>query len=225
MCSVKVKRIVLEENLFYDKQKLLHYRIEYPQFYLSQYQNRLNLINNIYKKRALILQRKIINEYFQTAKSYYLFSVKKEIPIRLFEMRFIPTITYNENCTISLYYDEYSYTGGAHGTTFRTSDSWEIQTGRSIHLNDIIKYEYGEFNYVRHLIIEKVKTIAGTEEFIYFEKFEENISCNFYEENFYLVPSGVVIYYQQYDIASYAAGIPQFLIPFDNMKIIEPKCR
>lgn len=224
MCLVKVKKIILEDDLFFDRQNLLHYKIEYPQFFSYKYQNKLNVINNIYKRRALVLQRKVVDEYFQTAISYYLFSIKRDIPIRLFEVSYIPKITYNDNCTISLYYDEYVYMGGAHGVTFRTSDTWDIQDASYIRLEDIVRFEYREFDYIRHLIIDRVKQLVGSDDFIYFEGFEENISCQFYHENFYLVPEGVKIYYQQYDIAPYAAGIPEFLIPFDDAAIIEPKC-
>ncbi len=224
MCLVKVKKIILEDDLFFDQQNLLHYRIEYPQFFLDEYQNKLNVINNIYKRRALMLLRRVVDEYFKTAISYYLFSIIRNIPIRLFEVSYIPDITYNGNCTISLYYDEYIYMGGAHGVTFRTSDTWDIKDASYIRLEDIVTYEYGEFDYIRQLIIDKVKQLAGSEDFIYYGNFEQNISCQFYYENFYLVPAGLKIYYQQYDIAPYAAGIPEFLIPFDNNAIIEPEC-
>lgn len=224
MYPVEVKSVILEDNLFYDKQNLLHYKIEYPQFYSYNYQNKLNVINSIYKRRALVQQRTVVDKYLQIAVTFYLFSVKRGIPVRLFEVSYIPTITYNENCTISLYYDEYIYSGGAHGTTFRTSDTWDIKNGRYIRLDDIVIYRYGKYGYVKNLIINKVKKLVGSDKFVYFDNFEENISCNFYNKNFYLVPEGLIIYYQQYDIAPYAAGIPEFLIPFDNSDIIEPEC-
>ncbi len=224
MYPVEVKKVILEDNLFYDRQNLLHYKIEYPQFYSYNYQNKLNVINGIYKRRALALQRTVVDEYLKVAVTFYLFSVKRGIPIRLFEVNYIPTVTFNENCTISLYYDKYLYTGGAHGTTFRDSDTWDIQNGRYIRLDDIVICSHGEYDYVKHLIIDKIKELAGSDKFVYFDNFEENISCNFYNENFYLVPEGLMIYYQEYDIAPYAAGIPEFLIPFDNGDIIEPEC-
>ena len=44
-------------------------------------------------------------------------------------------------------------------------------------------------------------------------------SCNlvletFNPKNFYLAQNGIVIYFQQYDIAPYSSGIPTFLIKF-----------
>lgn len=224
MRLVNVKKITLEDNLFYDRQNLLHYKIEYPQFFSYNYQNKLNVINNIYKRRALMLQRKVVEEYFKTAITYYIFSVKRNIPIRLFEVKYIPEVTYNDSCTISLYYDEYVYMGGAHGTTFRTSDTWNIQDASYIRLEDIVELDHREFDYIRHLIGDRVKQLVGSDDFVYFENFEENIFCNFYNENFYLVPEGLKIYYQQYDIAPYPAGIPEFLIPFDNETIIKAEC-
>jgi len=224
MCTVKVKKIILEDNLFFDGQNLLHYKIEYPQFFLYKYQNKLNVINNIYKKRALMLQRKVIDNYLDTAISFFVFSRIREIPIRIFEISYIPTITLNKKCTISLYYDEYAYTGGAHGTTFRTSDTWDIQNGCYVRMEDIVNYDNIEVSYIKHLIINKIKEIAGEVDYRYFSNFEENIRCNFNNENFYLNMYGMVVYYQQYDIAPYAVGIPEFLISYDNEIVVEPTC-
>jgi hypothetical protein len=225
MHPAQVKTITLEDILSYDKNNLLHYRIKYPQFYSYDFQNYLNVINGIYKRRAFALQRKTVNLYFQIAKDFYIFSVKRGIPIRLFEVSYIPVIAYNGNCTISLYYDEYAYTGGAHGTIFRTSDTWDIKKRRNIRLDDIVRCRYGgEYDYIKHLIIDRIKSYEGIEKFMCLENFEEKIVCNFYNENFYLVPEGLVVYYQQYDVAPYAVGIPQFLIPFNGNDISQPSC-
>ena len=224
MYTVNVKKVILEDNLFFDGQNLLHYKIEYPQFFLYKYQNKLNVINNVYKRRALALQQKVINNYFATAISFFVFSRIRQIPIRIFEISYIPTITFNENCAISLYYDEYAYTGGAHGTTFRTSDTWDIQSGCYVRMEDIVNYDNIEVGYIKHLIIDKIKETAENVESVYFSNFAENILCNFNNENFYLNMYGMVIYYQQYDIAPYAAGIPEFLIPYDNLIIMKPMC-
>ncbi|MFV0239920.1 MAG: RsiV family protein [Lacrimispora sphenoides] len=40
--------------------------------------------------------------------------------------------------------------------------------------------------------------------------------CNFNINGFFIKPSGIVIYYQQYDIAPYVRGIPEFLFPFQE---------
>ena len=83
-------------------------------------------------------------------------------------------VTFNSGCITSLYMDESTYMGGAHGSVTRSSDTWDFASGKRLQLED------------------------------------------FHPGNFFLVPDGIIIYYQQYDIAPYAAGIPEFLIPFSQ---------
>lgn len=63
--------------------------------------------------------------------------------------------------------------------------------------------------------MECIERQISREPDIYFEDYRERISQYFREENFYCEPSGVVIYYQQYDIAPYSSGIRTFLIPYN----------
>ncbi|HWQ73960.1 MAG TPA: RsiV family protein, partial [Syntrophomonas sp.] len=55
--------------------------------------------------------------------------------------------------------------------------------------------------------------------------YEELVEQTFDVNNFYCTPQGVVVYFQQYDIAPYASGIREFLLPY-NRCIIDParKC-
>lgn len=46
----------------------------------------------------------------------------------------------------------------------------------------------------------------------YFENYCELVLETFRLENYYIIPNGIVIYFQQYDIAPYSSGIPIFYI-------------
>ena len=47
----------------------------------------------------------------------------------------------------------------------------------------------------------------------YFDDYAKLIQNTFNPDSFYLFPGGVVIYFQQYDIAPYATGLPEFVLP------------
>ena len=49
-----------------------------------------------------------------------------------------------------------------------------------------------------------------------FDDYPELLRSTFQAGNFYLTPEGIVIYYQQYDIAPYSSGITEFLLPFSG---------
>ena len=59
---------------------------------------------------------------------------------------------------------------------------------------------------------------------MYFDDYFHLVRENFKPNNFYLVDEGIVIYYDLYDIAPYAAGIRTFLIPFRKGIVLEPSC-
>jgi hypothetical protein len=58
---------------------------------------------------------------------------------------------------------------------------------------------------------------------VYFENYAELVNENFKPSHFYLSKDGVVIYFQQYDIAPYATGMPSFTIPYGPGGAILPK--
>lgn len=225
MNGVQVKILSIEDNLYYDKQLLLRYKVEYPQFYSYKDQNVLNKINLFYKKRALDVVRECVEVFFKIAVTYYIFSVKRDIPIRIFEIYYIPQVTYNEDCTISLYYDKYIYSGGAHGQTYRTSDTWDLNCGSRVTLCGLFAdSEFKMLDFLKKHVAEQIRQNMGKEEFSYFDDYRERVAEYFDANNFYLIPEGVVIYFQQYEIAPYAAGIPEFIIPFTTGLIKEPTC-
>lgn len=116
---------------------------------------------------------------------------------------------------------EYQYSGGAHGgtasygLTFRKSDG--RQMGKNI-LNNLVGDE--EWNdMVKQQLMEHFG--VKTEEALH-----ENLQL--YPDYFPFIPmpqtepclteKGLAFIYQQYEITSYAAGMPGFVIPYDKLK-------
>ncbi|MEL7646926.1 MAG: DUF3298 and DUF4163 domain-containing protein [Sedimentibacter sp.] len=224
MKSVQVKIICLEDNLYFEKQLLLHYRVEYPQLYDHRFQRVLNRLNNIYKKRAWDVLKESKDIYFAIAANYYIYSVRRNIPVRTFEVYYIPEITFNQDCAFSLYYDKYVYTGGAHGQTVRTSDTWDLNDGKEIYLCDMfVNHGFNMLDYLRSSIGDQIQANLE-DEHIYFDNHIENVAKYLCVSSFYLKPEGIVIYFQEYEIAPYAAGIPEFLIPYRQGVTVAPSC-
>ena len=119
-------------------------------------------------------------------------------------------ITYNSGCITSLYMDTYTYMGGAHQELERISDTWDFSTGRQLHLDDISALTPAALNglqtSVERQIAERLKESPGS----YFEDYPYLLRNKFNQNHFFLRPGYIVIYYQQYEIAPYATGIPEF---------------
>ena len=164
---------------------------------------------NIYNEQiAKQIQRKAENELYKEAVELYKYNKKNNYPIMVYEIYRTFEITLNTNNTISLYADEYVFTGGAHGTTTRTPQTWNMTNGRLINLYELYR---GNPYFILDILKEISKQINQNKE-IYFEEACCMAIDNFNPQNFYLTTNGIVIYYQQYDIAPYSSGIRTFEI-------------
>ena len=222
---IVIKNNVLKEEMYYKNTMILSYKIEYPSFYNPKYQMSLNRINQYYNAKALSYRKYVKGIMYKTAVEQYEYSVANGFPIRPFEAIVVYIVTYNQDCAISLYSDRYEYMAGAHGNTTRISDTWNIQAGRRIHLSrlfapsvDFVDYIVTEVN---NQIAEEIK--SGND--VYYENYEKDVRSKFNPNQFYLTEEGVVIYYQQYDIAPYSTGIPQFTIPYSDGVVLKPRCK
>lgn len=133
-------------------------------------------------------------------------------PIMVFEVILESNITYTKDSIISLYYDQYEFTGGAHGNTIRTSQTWNLKMGKML---DLSYFYPNNPDFIVEILKSINSQIAEQEQNNpgqYFENYCELVLDTFNLESYYLTPQGIMIYFQQYDIAPYSSGIPEFLV-------------
>ena len=183
-----------------------------------------NKLNVLYKTKAVMYEKSNIMNLYQMAMVEYEYSVANDFPIRQFEAFVDYTITYNQNCIVSMYFDQYEYAGGAHGLTVRYSDSWNFSKSKRIELAELFPHRNHYREYVIQMIDHEIEQQLAQESSMYFDNYEQLVNENFKANNFYLTKEGVVIYFQQYDIAPYASGIPTFLIPYGPNSAVLPRC-
>ena len=126
-------------------------------------------------------------------------------------------VTYNEGCVISLFFDIYEYTGGAHGSTIRCADSSDLKNSQSIMINQLVECPPNYKIYILGKVLEEIRKDPS----IYFEDYSSLIATTFNDDNFYCKKEGIIIFYQQYDIAPYASGIREFLLKYSDC-VLEP---
>jgi hypothetical protein len=105
--------------------------------------------------------------------------------------------------------ENYGYTGGAHGNTNRSYFVYDLRENQLLTAGDVLDLNQCD------AIIELQKNSL--------EKSGENLDGYWLDgmqcdKNFYLNESGIVFYYDQYEIASYAAGPMSIFIGFDELK-------
>ncbi len=212
---------ILTDTMLHQGVPVLTYTIHYPNFTTTCSQASATYVNNYYNYQAKQKEDYCRNVLYQQAVEQAMYASDHQFPFNSYEFLSVYTITYNENCVTSLFTDQYTYLGGAHGDTVRDSQTWDFETGNQLKLSD---YFPNSKTFTEFIISEINKQITGREKAnpsTYFEDFPSLVRGNFSIESFYVTPDGIVIYYQQYDIAPFSTGIPEFFFPFKNCSPIE----
>lgn len=211
----KIKTIELKNELKYNDTVILTYKIQYPKITSSSCKFGIDTFNKFNENKAIELEQYVNTTLFKEAKEVYDYNKLHGYPIMVFEVILEYNVTYNEGCIVSLYYDQYEFTGGAHGNTIRTSQNWDLQNGYQIPLS----YFYPNNPYYIIDILKNINSqikeqiLSGSNQ--YFDNYCELVLETFNLESYYLTPNAIAVYFQQYDIAPYSSGIPVFYLMYE----------
>lgn len=217
ICFATIDMREINSKYKYNDIEMMTLHIKYPIININDNQSAEEKINNqidIQVENYLGYARRIL---YDQAINRYKDSLKNNFPFLGYEVFIEYVITYNDNCFLSLYSSNYEFKGGAHGTTRRISNTWEICTGENIYLYNFFE---PNTNYTRILIQEIIQQAEKNlieNQLIYFEDYRELITTLFNPNNFYMSPNGITIYYHQYDIGPYSTGIVEFTIPYEKI--------
>ena len=116
-------------------------------------------------------------------------------------------------------YDDYS--GAAHGMPYTDFRLYDRETGEELYLDDILASSEEELNAIVTRMFEERHD--GDEIWEWgLEYISEN--AGFLEDHhlkagdYYLTDEGLVYYFGAYEVASYAEGMPEVLIPYNELK-------
>ncbi len=218
--STTIHNQTFKREFVYDSTSLMQLTVEdfqvfSPNFYADR------TINDAIKTQSSVFKDYVTYDIFALAIENYNQSIANDYPFHAYDAIKKYNVTYNQNCTLSFYSDEYLYTGGAHGTTTRRSSTFSLTNGKTLPLG----HYFCGGNYIRQIldeIIMQAQTKEKEQPGMFFENYEKLIVKYFNICSFYLTEEGIVIYYQQYDIAPYSSGIIEFLIPYSENKT--PSC-
>ena len=195
---------VIQNNLFYKGTIILRYKIEFPQIIGR------NRFNAFYLTKAKELKDKCEGELFEDAKKNFDFNQSQGYPTLVYDVDANYIITFNSNYRVSLYYDYYIFTGGAHGVTTRKSQTWCMSNEKILSLSFFYKDDPNYIPKILKKINDQIKKNIENGNNYYFE----NPCCltaeYFNTENYYIYDNNIIIYYQQYEIGPYSSGILTF---------------
>lgn len=121
-------------------------------------------------------------------------------------------VKFNQNGKLSIILYDATYSGGAHGLEGVKTYNFNVHTGEVYTLKDIISNE-AKFK----SLTEYAKKYMQEHQEIFFDEeiigdFEVNE-----QTQFYFTESGIDLIFQQYEVASYAAGHPTISIPSSEL--------
>lgn len=141
-------------------------------------------------------------------------------PVRPYAVDTAYTENYNQDGLLSLTVEYYQFTGGAHGSTLKETLNLDVDSGRVLTMADFLGPDYKDI-----VVREIQKQIAAHPEryfthelgFDGIEDARDTAARIAADQQFYIADGKIVVYFQQYDIAPYAAGFPEFAVPVTAM--------
>ena len=116
---------------------------------------------------------------------------------------------------ISLVIDETSYTGGAHSYDYRYARNYDAATGQVLRLSDLGD---GVGDVASNTIVSFINQIHD-QDGLFFSKVKQSDLKDLVTDNlFYFDRNGLVFIAGQYSFQSYAEGIVEFTISYDDLK-------
>ena len=119
--------------------------------------------------------------------------------------------------------ERYGYTGGAHGSNFRQFVNYNLQTGEQIDEEQLFAENYQEP--LTQLLLQYM--VEQNDEIALIQDWQEagyNVDDIHPNDNFYLAEEGITYVFNPYDIAPYALGETEILIPWSALQnILKPE--
>lgn len=145
-----------------------------------------------------------------------------------YEYETMTSVTRNERGLLSLVYSTYFYTGGAHPNSVTASQVFDLATGKALTLTDLVRPDALEA-WIKREQRELLKTEQS--EWLFEPQVSEKIAegvlkgeaasstaAYVSKDQWYLSKNTLVRYYQSYEIAPYAAGMPSTELPFSSWR-------
>lgn len=214
MKQADVQARAAEEKLEYQGVTMVNVDISYPEIRGEISKLCAKRFNEHYAREAQSQRRHARVELYGSAVEDFKYTQEKGYPFHAYELMQAFSVTFNSLPVLSLYYDVYQYTGGAHGMTDRTGDTWDLQHCRMLSMGDLFRrgYDY-TVPILKYVSVEAARRQASGEA-SYFEGLEQNIRKYFDEKNFFLSCQGLNVFYPLYSIAPYYVGIQVFTVPY-----------
>ncbi|MCI1859687.1 MAG: DUF3298 and DUF4163 domain-containing protein [Sporolactobacillus sp.] len=123
-----------------------------------------------------------------------------------------PIVRYNRDSRLSVSFVDESYTGGAHGSHLETVYNFDTRTGRRIRLGEVIR-NVAARKKVDNYVKRRMSELRSQGRYDFFIGAFRGIDSR--NGMFYFQDRGIVLVFQEYEVAPYANGIIHLNVPRD----------
>ena len=120
-------------------------------------------------------------------------------------------VKYNKNNVLSILIYDYTYMGGVHGLASVASYNFDMITGKQITLSSVAKTNSAYTKMERYARVDLLNQNAKMG-MVFTEYLHELDIDN--SRPFYFYDNGIVVKFYEYEVAAYAAGMPEVKIPY-----------
>ena len=215
-CDKTINTTFSESNLEYDKSALVEINIPKAEGESaickqinSTIENHIaNMLNFSEEESDTISLEFAINKF---DKEYESFKSDFEESALVWEAMFDGEVTYHSPMVITIAINSYLNTGGAHGNLNITLFNFETSTGKLLSNDELISNLSSFSEIAEKHFKEHTNTQEELGDYFFGEAFHLPANIGFNDE-------GVLLFYDVYEIASYAVGVTEFTIPFEEVE-------
>lgn len=159
--------------------------------------------------------RSYIPETIDAAKEEIKFTQSEDYPFQPFDASVDFATLRNSGNVLSFAKTDYSYTGGAHGNYAMTGINYDLTTGKRITLDQLGSDLESVKSFVSDYVIKQANVASYKNRLN--EGFEAYLMDTIWVDGkWYFSNTGVHFYGNPYELGSYAAGIIEFIIPYEE---------
>lgn len=126
---------------------------------------------------------------------------------------------------ISFFMNGYSDTGGAHPNAVESGINFDPETGERLTLYDVTEEEQAAAEKIREIVLKQAEQMEAENEGMFFDDYRESIGDILTEDTWVLAEDGMHIIANEYLIAPHAAGIIDFVIPYEEADFLKEAYR
>ena len=151
------------------------------------------------------------NVIFEIEKRYTSFKEDFEDSAIKWDVNISGEVVYKSPEIITVGLDSYTFTGGAHGNSVITLLNFNSSTGQLLTIEDLFTDKTKLTAIVKSKLDKEINLNSSNDSYFFSDGFK-------LPENIGFSDDGVIFLYNTYEIASYAQGVTEFTIPYEDIQ-------